>query len=91
MFKVNNKNTRTMSMASPSVFLVNFKDISHLFLVFLLLTLIKEMLATLKDYSQKNSMSAKSAKIIEKDSQSLITYSKLTTETLEQGVKHVQN
>ena len=89
MFKVNNKNKRTTSMTS--VFLVNFKDISHLFLVFLLLTLIKGMLARLKDYSQKNSMSAKSAKIIKKDSQSLITCSKLTIETPEQGVKHVQS
>ena len=37
MFKVNNKDTRTM----PGVFIVNFEHISHLVLVFLLLTLNK--------------------------------------------------
>ena len=36
MFKVNNKDTRT-----TSVFIVNFEYISHLVLVFLLLTLNK--------------------------------------------------
>ena len=39
MFKVHNKDTRT------SVFTVNFEHISHLVLVFLLLTLTMQMLA----------------------------------------------
>ena len=37
MFKVNNKDTRAMRRSG--VFIVNFKHISHLALVFLLLTL----------------------------------------------------
>ena len=37
MFKVNNRNTRTRRRSS--VFIVNFEHISHLVLVFLLLTL----------------------------------------------------
>ena len=41
MFRVNNKDTRT----TPSVFIVNFEHISHLVLVFLLLTLSRLMLA----------------------------------------------
>ena len=45
MFKVNNKNTKTTGMSSSGVFIVNFEYISHLFLVFLLLNLIKHMLA----------------------------------------------
>ena len=40
MFKVNNKSTRT---TSSGVFIVNFKEISHLFLVFLLLPLNRKM------------------------------------------------
>ena len=42
MFKVHNKDIRTTSMrlmTSSGVFIVNFEDISHLFLVFLLLNL----------------------------------------------------
>ena len=35
MFKVNNENTRT----NTNIFIVNFEHISHLVLVFLLLTL----------------------------------------------------
>ena len=38
MFKVNNKDTGT-SRRRSGVFIVNFERISHLFLVFLLLTL----------------------------------------------------
>ena len=45
MFKVNNKDTRMMSnvdwMMSASI--VDFEQISHLFLMFLLLTLNKQM------------------------------------------------
>ena len=41
MFKVNNKNTRRRR---SGVFFVNFEHISHLFLVFLFLTLQKQML-----------------------------------------------
>ena len=41
MFKVNNKDNSTTQLTSrrSGVFLVNFEDISHLVLVFLLLTL----------------------------------------------------
>ena len=35
MFKVNNKDTRTMPLASFGVFIVNFEHISHLVLMFL--------------------------------------------------------
>ena len=45
MFKVNNKNTRTTSMTSFWCFIVDFEHISQLSLVFLLLTLNKQMLA----------------------------------------------
>ena len=47
MFKVNNKNTKTWTKnwLRYGVFIVNSEYISHLFLVFLLLTLIKQMLA----------------------------------------------
>ena len=41
MFKVNNKDTRTTSMTSFCVSIVNFEHIPHLALVFLLLTLNK--------------------------------------------------
>ena len=40
MFKVNNKNNR---WRRSGVFIVNFEHISHLFLVFILLTLNKQM------------------------------------------------
>ena len=43
MFKINHKNTKTTSMTLS--FIVNFEHIPHLFLVFLLITLNKEMLA----------------------------------------------
>ena len=39
MLKVNNKDNRTKSMMSSGVFIVNFEHISHLVLLFLLLTL----------------------------------------------------
>ena len=39
MFKINIKETGTRSWRHSGVFVVNFKHISHLFLVFLLLTL----------------------------------------------------
>ena len=35
MFKINNKDTRTKSLTSPVVFIVNLSHISHLFVVFL--------------------------------------------------------
>ena len=61
LFKVNNRNTRKkcetcskLTIKTPEldhwrrcVFIVNFGYISHLFLIFLLLTLIKQMLAGL--------------------------------------------
>ena len=52
LFKVNNRNNRKrceicskLTIKTPGVFIVNFKHISHLFLLFLLLTLNKYMLA----------------------------------------------
>ena len=39
MFKVSNKDTRTMQGRRSGVFIVNSEHISHLVLVFLLLTL----------------------------------------------------
>ena len=39
--KVNNKNTRTVSLSSSDIFIVNFEHISHLFLLFLLSTFNK--------------------------------------------------
>ena len=42
MFKVNNKNTRTILMTSFADFIVNFEHISHLFLVIPLLTMNKK-------------------------------------------------
>ena len=44
MFKVNNKDTRTMSWRRSGVFIVNFEHISYLFQLLLLLTLNKYML-----------------------------------------------
>ena len=49
LFKVNNRNTRTRceitSKLTITVFIVNFEHISHLVLVFTLLTLNSEILA----------------------------------------------
>ena len=45
MFKVNDKNTRTKHHWRRSGVFINFEHISHLFLVFLLLILNKQMLA----------------------------------------------
>ena len=42
MFKVNNKDTRTMPWRGSGVFIINFKHVSHLVLLFLLLTLSRE-------------------------------------------------
>ena len=39
LFKVNDKNTRTTPWRRSGIFIVNFEHISHLVLVFLLLTL----------------------------------------------------
>ena len=41
MFKLNNKDTRTTLLVSPGVFIVNFYNISHIALLFLLLILNK--------------------------------------------------
>ena len=43
MFIVNNKDTRMTPLASFGVFIFNFEHISHLVLVFLLLTLSRYM------------------------------------------------
>ena len=54
LLKSNNKNTGTrcetcskLTIKTPAVFIVNFEHISHLVLVFLLLTLSRQMLAGL--------------------------------------------
>ena len=48
MFNVNNKDTRTTLITRHSgVFIINFEHISHLVLVFLLLTLSRKTLAEL--------------------------------------------
>ena len=46
MFKVNNKDIRTTSLTwrRSAVFIVNFKHVSHLFLVFLLVSMSKQKL-----------------------------------------------
>ena len=49
MFKVNNKDTEQCQWRRSSVFIVSFEHISHLALVFLLLTLNKQMPAGLCD------------------------------------------
>ena len=49
MFKVNNKDTTT----TPGMFIVNFKHISYLVLVFLLLTLNMELQTGLAASSYK--------------------------------------
>ena len=51
MSRVNNKNAR-ITLRSD-IFIVNSEQISHLFLVFLLLTLSKQMLAGLKLFKRK--------------------------------------
>ena len=45
MCKVNNKNTKMTSKVNSKNTIANFEHISHLFVVFLLLTLNKYMLA----------------------------------------------
>ena len=45
MCKVNNKNTKMTSKGNSKNTIANFEHISHLFVVFLLLTLNKFMLA----------------------------------------------
>ena len=47
MFKLNNKNTRATSRFG--VFIANFEHISQLFLMFLLLTLNKQMVARMSE------------------------------------------
>ena len=64
MFKVNNKNTRTFLL--PGVFIVNFEHISYLFLVPLLLTLNKQMLAG-KGYSSRIAAVILSMKFLSSD------------------------
>ena len=51
MSRVNNKDAR-ITLRSD-IFIVNSEQISHLFLVFLLLTLSKQMLAGLKLFKRK--------------------------------------
>ena len=53
MLKVNNKDART----TPGVFIVNFKHISHLVLVFLLLTCIVNYLCCMKGIEKEHVIS----------------------------------
>ena len=55
MFKVNNKDTRTVNECSY-VFIVNFEHISQLFLVFLLLTLKRQMFAQICSIGSKHKL-----------------------------------
>ena len=64
MFKVNNKDTRSISLMSFCCFIVNFKHILHRFLVFLLLTLNKQMLARLFAEILLHSISQKTLDIL---------------------------
>ena len=41
MFKINNKDTRAMSMMFSDVFIINFEQVSHIVLVFPLMILNK--------------------------------------------------
>ena len=51
MFKDNNKKPEQLKWRRSNVFVVNFENISHLFLVFVLLTFEKKMLAGLLQFS----------------------------------------
>ena len=53
MLKDNNKNIRTTSLMSFWCFIVEFEHISNFFLVYLLLTLNKEMLVGKLERSEK--------------------------------------
>ena len=96
MMKANNK-----CISRSSVFIIKFEHISHVFLVFLLLTLKKWMLGG-SSYSSLSSW--KSRDIFESVIPSnmhesslhgvprpAITCSKLTIETPEKGMKYVQS
>ena len=63
MFKHNNENTRTASMASFWCFIVNFEHISHLFLEFLLINLSKQILGGKACTTEKGGFSSKAASI----------------------------
>ena len=56
MFKFNNKSTRTTSLTSCWCFIGNFENISHLFLLLMLLTLSMYLLVKKVDqnYFEKN-------------------------------------
>ena len=54
MFKVDNKDTRTMSGYCSGIFVINFERISHIFLGFLLLTLNRKMFAELLSTLNRN-------------------------------------
>ena len=56
MFKFNNKSTRTTSLRSLWCFIGNFENISHLFLLLMLLTLSMYLLVKKVDqnYFEKN-------------------------------------
>ena len=64
MLKVNNKNTKTKSWRRFGAFIVNFEHISHSFLMLLLLSLNKYMLAWFSPFigAKRLSTSAKTSK-----------------------------
>ena len=53
MFKVKNTDTRTSRWFRSVVFIVNFEHMSHLFLVFLLLTLNRHLFASQREKDTK--------------------------------------
>ena len=59
MFKINNKDTRKRPWRRSGIFIVNFEHISHLALVFLLLTLSREMSTGLLTYEIWNAITVK--------------------------------
>ena len=91
LFKVNNKNTRKwceicskLTIKRPErrrrsgLFIVNFEHISHLFLVFLLLTLKKQMLAGKHTQIQIQNKRGNHASFMEKElSKAIINRSKM--------------
>ena len=94
--KANNK-----YISRSSVFIVKFEHILHVFLMFLLLTSKKWILGG-SSYSSVSSWESRDifGSVIPSDiheslfygvTRPAITCSKLTTETLEQGVKYVQS
>ena len=62
--QVNKKITKTTSMTSSGVFIINFEHISHLFLVFLLLTFNRQLFTTNEVTSWMYNFCLNNAKIL---------------------------